>query len=83
MAISRGWLDQETRTIIAAAMSLIALGGGVWLHERRGRTEAARALVGSAMSGLFGTIVVATQVYSLISPGWGWPSPPRSPRPAS
>lgn len=71
MAISRGWLDEETRTIIAAAISLFALGGGVWLHERRGRTEAARALVGSAISGLFGTIVVATQVYSLISPGLG------------
>jgi uncharacterized membrane protein len=71
MAISRGWLDEETRTIIAAAISLIALGGGVWLHERRGRAEAARALVGSAISGLFGTIVVAAQVYSLISPGLG------------
>jgi uncharacterized membrane protein len=71
MAISRGWLDEETRTIVAAAISLFALGGGVWLDERRGRTEAARALVASAISGLFGTIVVATQVYSLISPGLG------------
>jgi uncharacterized membrane protein len=71
MAISRGWLDEETRTIIAAATSLLGLGGGVWLHERQGRTEAARALVGSAISGLFGTIVVATQAYSLISPGLG------------
>jgi uncharacterized membrane protein len=71
MAISRGWLDQETRTIIAAAVSLAALLGGIWLHERRGRTEAARALVASAISGLFGTIVVATQVYSLISPEVG------------
>jgi hypothetical protein len=71
MAISRGWLDQETRTITAAAISLAALLGGVWLHERRGRTEAARALVASAISGLFGTIVVATQAYSLISPQLG------------
>ncbi|HKZ13543.1 MAG TPA: DUF2339 domain-containing protein [Solirubrobacterales bacterium] len=71
MAISRGWLDEETRTIIAAAIALVALGGGVWLHERRGRTEAARALVASAISGLFGTIVVATQAYSLISPALG------------
>jgi uncharacterized membrane protein len=71
MAISRGWLDEETRTIIAAAISLLALGGGVWLHERHGRTEAARALVAGAISGLFGTIVVATQAYSLISPGLG------------
>ena len=71
MAISRGWLDEETRTIIAAAIALVALVGGVWLHERRGRTEAARALVASAISGLFGTIVVATQAYSLISPELG------------
>ncbi len=71
MAISRGWLDEETRTIIAAALSLLGLAGGVWLHERRGRTEAARALVGAAISGLYGTIVVAAQAYSLISPGFG------------
>jgi uncharacterized membrane protein len=71
MAISRGWLDEETRTIIAAAIALVALVGGVWLHERRGHTEAARALVASAISGLYGTIVVATQAYSLISPELG------------
>jgi uncharacterized membrane protein len=71
MAISRGWLDEETRTIIAAAISLLALGCGVWLHERRGRTEAAQALVASAIAGLFGSIVVAAQAYSLISPGLG------------
>ncbi len=71
MAISRGWLDEETRTIIAAAAALVALLGGIWLHERRGRTEAARALVASAISGLYGTIVVATQAYSLISPELG------------
>jgi uncharacterized membrane protein len=71
MAISRGWLDEETRTIIAGAIALAALLGGVWLHERRGRTEAASALVASAISGLFGTIVVATQAYSLISPELG------------
>jgi uncharacterized membrane protein len=71
MAISRGWLDEETRTIIAAALSLLGLVGGVWLHERQGRTEASRALVAGAISALYGTIVVATQVYSLISPGVG------------
>jgi uncharacterized membrane protein len=71
MAISRGWLDEETRTIIAAALSLLGLAAGIWLHERQGRTEASRALVAGAISGLYGTIVVATQVYSLISPGVG------------
>lgn len=71
MAISRGWLDQETRTIIAATLLLLGLAGGVWLHERQGRTEAARALVGGSIAGLYGTIVVAVQAYSLISPGVG------------
>jgi uncharacterized membrane protein len=72
MAISRGWLDQETRTIIAAALSLLGLGGGVWLHEARGRTEAARALVAASIAGLYGTIVVAVESYSLISPALGF-----------
>jgi uncharacterized membrane protein len=71
MAISRGWLDQETRTIIAAVLSLLGLAGGVWLHERQGRTEAARALVAASIAGLYGTIVVAVQAYSLISPALG------------
>jgi uncharacterized membrane protein len=72
MAISRGWLDEETRTIIAAALSLLGLVGGVWLHERQGRTEAARALVAGSIAGLYGTLVVAVQAYSLISPGLGF-----------
>jgi uncharacterized membrane protein len=72
MAISRGWLDEETRTIIAAALSLLGLVGGVWLHERQGRTEAARALVAGSIAGLYGTLVAAVQAYSLISPGLGF-----------
>jgi uncharacterized membrane protein len=72
MAISRGWLDEETRTIIAAALSLLGVVGGVWLHERQGRTEAARALVAGSIAGLYGTLVAAVQAYSLISPGLGF-----------
>jgi len=66
MAISRGWINEEARTIIGAVASLALLGAGVWLHERHGRTEAARAGVAAGISGLFATIVVATQLYDLI-----------------
>jgi uncharacterized membrane protein len=71
MAISRGWVDEEARTLVAALGSLGLLLGGVWLHERQGRTEAARAAVAASLSGLFATILVAVQAYELISPGLG------------
>jgi uncharacterized membrane protein len=71
MAISRGWLDQETRTIIATVLSLLGIVGGIRLHDRHGRTEAAQAMVAASLSGLFATIAVATQAYGLISPGFG------------
>ncbi len=71
MSMSSGWLDEEARTIIAALAALALLAAGVWLHERKGRTDAAAAAVGSALAGLFGTIVVATQAYSLIAPELG------------
>jgi uncharacterized membrane protein len=71
MAISRGWLGEEARTIIAAVLALAGIGGGIWLLDREGRTEAAKALVAASISGLFGTIVVATQGYELIAPGLG------------
>ena len=71
MAISRGWINEEARTMIGAVASLALLGVGVWLHERHGRTEAARAAVAAGLSGLFATLVVATQAYELISPELG------------
>jgi uncharacterized membrane protein len=71
MTMGKGWLGDEARTIIGALASLALLGAGVWLHERRGRTDAAAAAVASALAGLFGTIVVATQAYSLIAPELG------------
>lgn len=71
MAISHGWLGEGTRTVIATLGSTALLGVGVWLHERAGRTEAARAAVASAISGLYGILFVAVQSYELISPGIG------------
>jgi uncharacterized membrane protein len=66
MAISHGWIGQETRVLLAAAASLALMAGGVWLHDRRGRTEAAVAMVGAATAGLFATLLVAGDGYHLL-----------------
>jgi uncharacterized membrane protein len=71
MAIGNGWIDEETRTVIAFLGSSALLAAGVWLHERKGRTEAARAAVASSLAGLYATLVVATQAYGLVSTGVG------------
>ncbi len=42
------------------------MGTGAWLHDRRGRTEAASAMVGAATAGLFATLIVASEVYKLL-----------------
>lgn len=71
MAIDRGVLTEELRATLAALGSLFLLFVGVWLHERRGQFEAARAAVAAAISGLYATTVIATQTYGLISPVLG------------
>jgi uncharacterized membrane protein len=68
LAISRGWIGIEARVIFAALGSSALMGTGMWLHPRRGRTEASIAMVGTATSGLFATLIVASEVYGLIAP---------------
>lgn len=67
-AVDSSWFTEEVRTLMAAAGSLLLLGLGVWLHERKGQLEAARVAVAIAIPGLYATTVVATQVYDLIPP---------------
>ena len=67
-AVDSSWFTEEVRTLMAAFGSLLLLGVGVWLHERKGQLEAARVAVAVAIPGLYATTVVATQVYDLISP---------------
>ena len=69
LAVSHGWIGREARTVLAAAASCALLLGGAWLHSHRGRTEAAKAMVGAATAALFATLVVASQVYELIPAG--------------
>jgi uncharacterized membrane protein len=66
IAVSRGWIGEEARTVMAGVASLALLGFGVRLFEHRGRTEAALAATAVGIAGLFATVTVASQVYELI-----------------
>jgi uncharacterized membrane protein len=67
-AVDSSWFTEEVRVLMGAIGSLLLLAFGVWLHERRGHLEVARAAVSAAIPGLYATTVVATQTYDLISP---------------
>src|SRR3954447_10458382 len=47
LAVQRGWLDEKARTALAFFGSAALLGLGVWLHEKRGQTQASLAAVGT------------------------------------
>jgi len=66
IAVSRGWIGEEARTVMAGLGSLALLGFGIRLFEHRGRTEAALAATAAGIAGLFATVTVASQVYELI-----------------
>jgi uncharacterized membrane protein len=70
-AVHSSWFTEEVRALLAAVGSLSLLGIGIWLHERRGRSELARILAAVAIPGLYATTVVSTQTYDLISPVLG------------
>jgi uncharacterized membrane protein len=67
-AVDSSWFTEEIRTLMAGFGSLLLLGIGLWLHERRGHLEVARIAVAVAIPGLYATTFVASQVYDLISP---------------
>ena len=66
LAVDRGWLGEVARTVLAFAGSGALLAVGVWLHERRGRTQASLAAVGTSLAGLFLSLTAATVLYDLI-----------------
>jgi uncharacterized membrane protein len=68
LAISRGWIGIEARVALAGVTSSALMIGGIWLHSRRGHTEASIVLVAVATAGLFATLLVAGDVYGLIPP---------------
>jgi len=66
MGIKQGWIGEGARTLMAAAVSLALLMAGVWLHERRGHQQAARAAAATGICGLFMAATVASAVYDLV-----------------
>jgi len=70
-AVDSSWFTEEVRALLAAVGSLLLLGSGVWLHERKRHLELGRLLVAVTIPGLYATTVVATQTYDLISPVLG------------
>lgn len=71
MAVSRGWIDEPTRVVLAFAGSTALLAVGLYLYERRGQTEAAVAAVAAALASLYASLTVATNVYDLLDPVLG------------
>ncbi len=66
IAVSRGWIGEVERTLLAGSASLALLAVGAWAQERRGRTDAARAAAAAGIAGLFATATVAGGVYELV-----------------
>ena len=66
VGVSRGWIGEGARTLIAGAGSAALLMLGVWLHEQRGRTEAALAAVATGISASFVTLTVGAEVYGVL-----------------
>jgi uncharacterized membrane protein len=66
VAASRGWIGDVARVLMAGGASVLLLAAGAWLHERRGRSEAALAAAAAGIAGMFATAVVAGPVYDLV-----------------
>jgi uncharacterized membrane protein len=66
MAVSRGWIDEPTRVVLAFLGSTVLLGVALWLHERKGQTQASLALAAASFASLYASLVVGTVVYDLI-----------------
>jgi uncharacterized membrane protein len=70
-AIHNGWIDEATRVVLAFLGSTALIGVGVWLYERKGRTQAARALTAAGFAALYLSDTAATVVYDFVSSGAG------------
>jgi uncharacterized membrane protein len=72
MAVSRGWIDEPTRVVLAFAGSTALLAAALWLYERRGQTQAALAAAAAALASLYASITVGTAVYDVIPEAAGF-----------
>ena len=66
LGVSSGWIGPVGRTLTGGGLALLLVVAGIWLHERKGNTEAARAAVAAGAGGLFLAMTVAARVYEII-----------------
>ena len=70
-ALRRGWIDEPTRVVLAYLGSTLLLGLGLYLYERKGRTQASLALVAASIGALYASTTAATTLYGLVDPAVG------------
>ena len=68
MAVTRGWIDEPTRVVLAFLGSSALVVVGLYLFVRQGRTQASLAAVAAGLAGLYASDVAATRLYDLVSP---------------
>ena len=66
LAIERGWLGEQARVGLSFVGSAALLTAGIWLHEKRGATQASLAMCGTGLAGLFLSLTAATALYDLV-----------------
>jgi uncharacterized membrane protein len=71
MAVHNGWIDEPTRVVLAFLGATALVVAGVWLYERKGKTQAALAAVAAGLAALYASATTATVVYGLVSPPVG------------
>lgn len=70
-AIHRGWIGEGMRVGLGFLGSSVLLLVGLWLHERRGQTQASLVAIGTAIAALYACLVAGSLVYDLIEPTLG------------
>lgn len=71
IAVDRGWIGVEARVALAFLGSTVLLGVGLFLHERRGQTDAAVAAVATSLAALFASLTYASGVQDVIDDAVG------------
>ena len=66
VAVSRGWVGEEARVLMAGATSLVLVAAGAWMLERRRARDVGLSAAAAGCAGLFATLVVAGPGYGLL-----------------
>lgn len=66
LGISSGWIGEGARTLMGGVTAAGLIAVGVWLHERRGRTDAALAALSAGIAAMFAVAAVGSQLYGVI-----------------